>query len=217
MRGRPRYSADRSGNCALCGTWRKILCRDRIVPGREGGTYAPENIQWICANCHQDKTATEQSATHKGRQKNPEWLAKIAAANRGRVTSPETKLKISEATTMAMTDPAIRKKISDKARARWASRGGPPNKGQAMSAEQKTKVSEGLKAYFKDNPQEKNEPWVALGISKTTWYRRQALADPEKREALKAYKRDYYHRNADKEREAMRKRYRGRVNADLSS
>ena len=47
---------DRSGNCALCGTFRNVLDRDHKVPKAMGGSNEPSNIQLICQNCHQDKT-----------------------------------------------------------------------------------------------------------------------------------------------------------------
>lgn len=48
-----------SGNCAICGTYRETLHRDHIKPKWAGGNNNPENIQLICANCHEDKTIKE--------------------------------------------------------------------------------------------------------------------------------------------------------------
>jgi hypothetical protein len=45
-----------SGNCVICGTWRYSLHRDHIVPKFKGGSNELENIQLLCANCHEDKT-----------------------------------------------------------------------------------------------------------------------------------------------------------------
>src|SRR6266581_2747923 len=45
-----------SGNCPHCGTWRLRLHRDHIIPRWKGGTNTSENIQYLCANCHEDKT-----------------------------------------------------------------------------------------------------------------------------------------------------------------
>ena len=50
---------NRSGNCPLCGTYRQRLQCDRIIPGFKGGQYTTENIQYICANCHEDKSRKE--------------------------------------------------------------------------------------------------------------------------------------------------------------
>jgi 5-methylcytosine-specific restriction endonuclease McrA len=43
----------------LCGIWRRSLHRDHIVPKFKGGGNEPENIQLICANCHEDKTVMD--------------------------------------------------------------------------------------------------------------------------------------------------------------
>jgi 5-methylcytosine-specific restriction endonuclease McrA len=53
-----RYTYTYGGLCQRCGTerWHPGLQRDRIVPGYVGGTYAFENVQYLCANCHEDKT-----------------------------------------------------------------------------------------------------------------------------------------------------------------
>lgn len=53
-----------TGNCALCGTRRRTLHRDHIHPRwkakRDGWTESaiedPSNIQFICEDCHHDKT-----------------------------------------------------------------------------------------------------------------------------------------------------------------
>jgi hypothetical protein len=58
-----------SGPCPKCATWRERLQRDHIVPQRKAAllgwtrkqTDAPDNIQYICANCHEDKTRVELS------------------------------------------------------------------------------------------------------------------------------------------------------------
>lgn len=46
----------KSGNCILCNVFRKSLHRDHIIPKFKGGTNDESNIQYICANCHEDKT-----------------------------------------------------------------------------------------------------------------------------------------------------------------
>ncbi len=49
----------RSGACWMCGTYRERLQRDHIVPKFEGGSNEIDNIQYLCANCHQDKTLVD--------------------------------------------------------------------------------------------------------------------------------------------------------------
>lgn len=75
---------DRSGYCRLCGIWREILCCDHIVPKHKGGTNEPANIQWICANCHQDKTIIELRERHLGKPKSEEHRKKISEGLRGK-------------------------------------------------------------------------------------------------------------------------------------
>ena len=50
----------KEGNCELCGTYRKVLHRDHIKPRFLGGTDDASNIQYLCANCHEDKTLNER-------------------------------------------------------------------------------------------------------------------------------------------------------------
>lgn len=115
-RDKHAWKRDRSGNCKICGVWRKILQRDRIIPVREGGTYVSSNVQWICANCHQDKTSLEQSAAHKGRPKPPEQLAKMSAWQKGKIYSEETKENIRQGNLRAYAqNPSLREYLSKKA------------------------------------------------------------------------------------------------------
>jgi hypothetical protein len=77
----------KSGPCEKCGTHRARLNRDHIVPTwkakRLGWTdqqrNAPSNIQWLCANCHQDKSWSEQSEASRTR------IAEDPEAHRARV------------------------------------------------------------------------------------------------------------------------------------
>lgn len=130
---RSRKRPDKSGNCALCGIYRKVLVRDRKIPGREGGKYTPDNIQWICANCHQDKTALEQSAAHKGRPKSAEQRAKMSAWQIGMPKSEATKAKIRATLTGYKHTAETRKKMSES------------GKGRVFSAEHRAKISAALK------------------------------------------------------------------------
>lgn len=57
-----------SGNCAICGIWRKYLECDHIIPrkplrpGMAPGRNSVSNTQHICSNCHREKTAIERHA-----------------------------------------------------------------------------------------------------------------------------------------------------------
>jgi 5-methylcytosine-specific restriction endonuclease McrA len=78
-----------SGDCVKCGTWRQHLQRDHIIPKSKGGSNLSENIQMLCANCHEDKTRDEKSW---GRKHTEEEKIKL----RARRHSDETKAKMSK-------------------------------------------------------------------------------------------------------------------------
>ncbi|HEY6021327.1 MAG TPA: HNH endonuclease signature motif containing protein [Candidatus Paceibacterota bacterium] len=116
-----------SGYCRLCGQYRGRLHKDHIIPRFKGGGNNPKNIQLICANCHQDKTANEAkeavklraplteeakrklgraligranpgvSAKLRGRTQSAEANAKRSATLKGRTFAAETCEKISQA------------------------------------------------------------------------------------------------------------------------
>jgi HNH endonuclease/NUMOD3 motif len=95
-----RRDREKNGNCAVCGIYREVLQRDHIVPrhmARKLGwtkeqTDAPENIQRLCANCHQDKTLAEVAAVNKGRVASTDTRRKLAAVNVGRKHTEATRL-----------------------------------------------------------------------------------------------------------------------------
>jgi len=113
-----------SGLCALCGTYRRTLHRDHIEPLWKGGPDTPENVQLICANCHEDKNRIDML----GYRHAPETLARMAAAQLGRRHSAETKAKIAAALTGRRLSPLTKWRMSQghlqsrAAQARWAGR-----------------------------------------------------------------------------------------------
>lgn len=89
--GRPvgRYGV--SGPCDKCGVWRTSLHRDHVIPKSKGGSDDSENLQYLCANCHQDKTIEDV----RGAQRKPYFCRdnetrknRIKAALSGRVLRP---------------------------------------------------------------------------------------------------------------------------------
>lgn len=58
-----RKRTPRSGYCITCGIFREVLHRDHVVPKWCGGLDEESNVQYICANCHQDKTLSEIRST----------------------------------------------------------------------------------------------------------------------------------------------------------
>lgn len=94
-----------SGNCAKCKVFRESLHRDHITPKWKGGLDDAENIQFICANCHQDKTNEESRTTefkemiknkNLGQKRSQESIEKMKEAAKKRIT-PEYREKLSKA------------------------------------------------------------------------------------------------------------------------
>ena len=71
-----------SGNCPKCGTWRRKLQREHIIPRFEGGGDEPENIQFLCANCHEDKTYEDMKRWKESPEQRERRLTKIRALKR---------------------------------------------------------------------------------------------------------------------------------------
>lgn len=92
-----------SGLCPKCGTYRQVLHRDHVIPKWKGGLDEPSNWQYLCANCHEDKSIAESRSEearekrrrdHVGKKRSPETCAKLAALMLGKKHSAETKAKI---------------------------------------------------------------------------------------------------------------------------
>jgi hypothetical protein len=135
-----------SGECTFCGCYRPRLHRDHIIPKWMGGASSADNIQLLCANCHEDKTYIEaqlpeykqrMSDRHRGKVVSDATRAKLSAAARlrvldpaymeqlrtrgiGRSPSPETRERISAAGVARFSDPAARLAIATSGRANWA-------------------------------------------------------------------------------------------------
>lgn len=86
-----------SGNCPFCDTWRRSLHRDHIIPKWKGGSDDEENCQYICANCHEDKTREDLKGirTRLGAVLSQETKDRITNANKGRIVPDDQKLKMS--------------------------------------------------------------------------------------------------------------------------
>lgn len=110
-----------SGNCQKCGVWRRSLHRDHILPKWKGGADILENIQRLCANCHEEKTAEdmkghpvsdkqkqEHSARMAGRKLTEEHRKKLVESHKGgdlrrRKWTPEQRLEHSARQRVAWT------------------------------------------------------------------------------------------------------------------
>ena len=82
-----------SGFCQECGAWRDSLHRDHGVPRWKGGGDDEDNIQYLCANCHEEKTRVDLM----GRRNSDEAIARSKAFHIGRKRTPEAKERMSEA------------------------------------------------------------------------------------------------------------------------
>ncbi len=90
----------KSGDCVKCGIFRKSLHRDHVVPKCKGGTDDESNIQWLCANCHEDKTREDFTGFNLTPNRKPysdETRAKISAGNKGKIITVEHRAKTSAA------------------------------------------------------------------------------------------------------------------------
>jgi hypothetical protein len=128
------------GNCAICSVWRRGLHRDHIVPKwkakRDNWTEAAienaSNIQFICANCHEDKTRKDLL----GKTHSVESRAKMSAALKGR--------PIDAARQDALVASHLGVPLSPERRANLIA----ANTGIVHSAERRAKVSASLKQHF---------------------------------------------------------------------
>ena len=93
-----------SGACPKCGTIRFRLHRDHIVPRWKGGPDESSNIQYLCANCHEDKTCedmkgkpvSEAVRLRLSEHTQAQWKGPGGETLRARLTSPEEAKRRSE-------------------------------------------------------------------------------------------------------------------------
>ena len=122
--------------CPKCKTERLRLHRDHIIPKWQGGSDENNNIQRLCANCHEDKTLLEvrseayrQHASERSKSRavrgplSLEHREKLRKANLGKThsVSAEQREKISNALKGKPKSLAARQAMSIAARKRWSS------------------------------------------------------------------------------------------------
>ena len=76
----------RHGCCIKCGVFREALHRDHIIPKWNGGLDEETNVQYLCANCHEDKTILESRTQGYREFRRGQTL--------GRVEGPEMRAKM---------------------------------------------------------------------------------------------------------------------------
>lgn len=113
-----------SGPCPQCGTWRYSLHRDHIIPKFKGGPDTPDNIQRLCANCHEDKTRLDMKGFNKGKP----W-------------TDETRTKMSTARKPWVDERKAKQSARLKGKPSWNKGRLPWNKGKLATAEHRAKLS----------------------------------------------------------------------------
>jgi hypothetical protein len=138
----------RAGHCQRCGTYRWRLDRDHIVPKLLGGTDEPGNIQWLCQNCHCDKTYLEDKI-----HSTPEYSQKMSQAMKGRKITWVDKIRESQlrkevvlkkrAAVIAgrAANPEGRRKSAEAASKAWAQPGEKERRGKLISESRKALFS----------------------------------------------------------------------------
>lgn len=114
-----------SGPCSKCGTWRTSLHRDHVIPRWQGGVDEPENFQYLCANCHEDKTWAERAT--------PEYKAFVSKAVKARMLSPDARQRIS----IAVSASNLKRVQTDGIQKHWFQKG----VSRPMSAATRQKIS----------------------------------------------------------------------------
>ncbi len=103
----------KSGHCEKCGAYRERLCRDHIKPRWKGIDEDENNIQCLCANCHEDKTRIDISEALRGRKFSEEHSRKIGDANRGKKRTKEHQENLTKSLKQALASPEVRLKMRD--------------------------------------------------------------------------------------------------------
>lgn len=115
-KNKEKYAKPRpSGDCPLCGTFRSRLQKDHITPKFKGGLDTPENIQYICANCHQDKSAIENKEKARMSWANPESRKRLvegisAGLKRSYSRNPAKRAAVKSSNQKRAIDPEFRQK-----------------------------------------------------------------------------------------------------------
>ena len=95
----------KSGNCKLCGVFRKHLHKHHVKPRSKGGTDA-DGVLMLCANCHEDQHGGTFGGSLKG----------------GLANSPEARAKKSLKSKAYWADPTNRARRSELMKEMWKTR-----------------------------------------------------------------------------------------------
>ena len=103
-----------SGNCPKCGSWRQSLHRDHILPKYKGGSDAEDNVQYICANCHEDKSRLDlqgKPGNRVGKKNSAEHRRKQREGMLAAWRRPETRARLVTGLLAAWKEPEVRARI----------------------------------------------------------------------------------------------------------
>ena len=127
----------KSGLCIKCGAFRQSLHRDHIKPRALDGNDKPSNIQYLCANCHEDKSRIDMSSIMKKVRANSKTKKSWNAATKAALARPDVRAKRSAAIRASWTferkakqsaaakitwTPAARKRMGIAAKRGWVKR-----------------------------------------------------------------------------------------------
>ena len=108
------------GKCKKCGTFRKSLHRDHIKPKMLVGSDKPSNIQYLCANCHEDKSVAQLSKIMKANWANPAKRRTMMANRATALAKPGAKEKWQAAMKAGWAKPGVKEKFRTVRKAAWA-------------------------------------------------------------------------------------------------
>jgi hypothetical protein len=123
-----KRTGKRSGHCVKCGVFRECLHRDHIVPKWQDGTEDDSNIQYLCANCHENKSIAEvrtpefaiwQALTNRLRWKDPVFRKKTLEAMRGVPKTEETKERMRKSAKEYRATPEGKADLKKAVHQRW--------------------------------------------------------------------------------------------------
>lgn len=120
IKRRPKRKSGRRSGACRCGLIRQSLHRDHVIPLWKGGPDDESNFQYLCANCHEDKTFGEhQSAEFREWVRSrvtPERREALRVLHTGRHVSAETRAKLRAAHPKGGKRPDV----SARQKAHWA-------------------------------------------------------------------------------------------------
>lgn len=121
-----------SGICIKCGVWRETIHKDHIIPKclkiDKGEDPDKDNIQLLCANCHEEKTAVDKESPEyiayfrKKYWDDPEWIKAVRISAIAFNNTEEAKLACGERAKERWSNPEFKSSVTQAvaiAKANW--------------------------------------------------------------------------------------------------